>query len=81
MVVSFRQAAIKILEESNEPLTVSEITRRALEQKLITTGGATPQATMNAKIILDMKNKQEKSSFVRVRRGRYILNPNCEENK
>ena len=46
--LSFKGAAIKILKEADEPLTAKEITEVALEEGLIETSGATPQATMAA---------------------------------
>ena len=44
----FRNAAIEILKQSKQPLHYREITRRALEQGILETDGATPDASMNA---------------------------------
>ncbi|MGZ4902263.1 MAG: HTH domain-containing protein, partial [Halobacteriota archaeon] len=38
-MVSFKLAAIKVLQEANEALHYDEITKRALEQGLIETSG------------------------------------------
>lgn len=71
---SFRLSAIKILRESKIPLHYEEITKRALENNLIETTGSTPENTMNAVITTDIKNKKEKSAFVRTKQGHYTIN-------
>lgn len=73
-MVSFRLAAIQVLQESQKPLHYNEITELAIERNLITTSGDTPKATMNAQIAIDIKYKKEKSAFVRVGRGIFTLN-------
>lgn len=76
---SFKLAAIKVLRELKKPLHYEDITKRALEQNLIETSGSTPEATMNAQISVDLKNKREKSAFMRVKPGYYSLNPKYGE--
>jgi len=76
---SFKLAAIKVLREAKKPLHYEEITRRALEQNLIETSGSTPEATMNAQISVDIKNKKDKSAFVKTKRGYFSLNPEYTE--
>ena len=78
-MVSFKLAAIKILKESKEPLHYEEITRRALENNLIETSGATPESTMNAQIASDIKHKNLNSAFIRTKPGCFSLNPNFTE--
>jgi len=73
-MVSFKLAAIKILREANEPLHYEEITKRAIEQGLIETTGATPENTMNAQLSVDIKSKKEKSAFIRSKPGVFSLN-------
>lgn len=68
-------AAIQVLRESQKPLTGKEITERAIEQNLISTSGKTPKATMNSLIAMDIKDKKERSAFVRVKPGIFALNP------
>jgi len=75
-MLSFKLAAIKILGDTKEPLHYEEITKRALEQNLIETIGATPEMTMNAQIAVDIKNKAKLSSFIRTSPGYFTLNPN-----
>jgi len=78
-VASFKLAALKILREAKEPLHYEEITKRALDQNLIETSGATPEFTMNAQITRDIKYKKEKSFFKRSKPGIFTINPNYTE--
>jgi hypothetical protein len=78
---TFKQSAIEILKKAKTPLHYSEITRLALESGLLETEGATPEATMNAQIVVDIKNKGEGSDFVRTAPGTFALNPNKKEIK
>lgn len=76
---SFKQSAIKILREAKEPLHYEEITKRAIQENLIETSGATPENTMNAQITTDIKLNKEKSPFEKSKRGYFKLNPNYNE--
>ena len=78
---TFKQAAIEILKKSNKPLRYVEITKLALESGILETEGATPEATMNAQIIVDINNKKEGSDFIKTAPGTYALNPNKKEIK
>lgn len=78
-MVSFKLAAIKILREAKEPLHYEEITKRALEQNLIETTSSTPELTMNAQKSVDIKNKKEKSPFIRTKPGTFSLKSNYTE--
>lgn len=77
----FRTSAIEILKQENKPLHSKEITRLALEKGILETEGATPEASMNTQIILDIRNKGEKSDFIKVAPSTYALNPKREEKK
>jgi restriction endonuclease Mrr len=68
MIYSFKEAAIKVLQRFSEPKTAKEITDIAIEEGLIETSGATPEATMAAQIYLDIKNNKS-SKFKKVARG------------
>ena len=48
---TFKQSAIEILKKAGTPLHYTEITRLALESSILETEGATPEATMNARIV------------------------------
>lgn len=78
---TFKQSAIEILKKSKEPLHYSEITRLALESGLLETEGATPEATMNAQIVVDIKHKGQGSDFIRTAPGTFALNPNKKQIK
>lgn len=76
---TFKEAAIKILKENKKPLHYKEITQLSLEKGLIETKGSTPEATMNAQIAVDIKNRKKDSYFLRTRPGTFTLNPNRKE--
>lgn len=73
MSLKFIEAAEKILAEAKEPLHYVKITRRALAQNILTTAGKTPEMTMNARIVTDIKSKQEESKFVKIIPGVFAL--------
>ncbi len=70
---SFIKAAYQILKEKKMPLTAEEITKMAVENKLIETSGKTPVATMSARLYMDIKYKGSSSLFVKVARGKFGL--------
>jgi len=69
---SFREAAVKILERFSEPKTAKQITDVAIEEGLIETAGATPEATMAAQIYLDINNNKN-TQFKKIGRGLFTL--------
>lgn len=78
---TFKQSAIEILRKAGKPLHYTEITRLALESGILETEGATPEASMNAQITVDIKNKEEGSDFIKTAPGTFALNPNKKEIK
>jgi len=74
----FKNAAIEILKQFNQPLHYKEITRLALEKGILETDGSTPDASMNAQIITDINKKKAKSDFVKTGPSTYGLNPTKE---
>lgn len=74
----FRTAAIEILAQANAPLHSKEITRRALEMGILETDGATPESSMAAQIITDIRRKGNASDFIKTGPSTYALNPNKE---
>ncbi len=78
--LSFKEAALKILKEAEEPLTAKEITEIALEKELIETTGSTPEATMAAQLYSDINNKH-KSQFKKVGKGLFALKKQTESTK
>src|SRR5690554_3749767 len=68
------EAAKIVLAEAEGPLHYGEITRRILERGLWMTSGATPDATIGAKLAVDIKTNGDASDFIRIKPGIYDLN-------
>ena len=71
---SFTVCAQKVLEEfgGKKPMHYKEITEKALQKGWLVTGGKTPEATMYAQVINEIKRQQkrgERSRFVQHGRG------------
>ena len=71
---SFTDCAQKVLEEfgGKKPMHYKEITEKALEKGWLVTGGKTPEATMYAQVINEIKRQQkrgERPRFVQHGRG------------
>lgn len=77
----FKTSAITILTEANKPLHYKEITRLALESGILETEGATPEASMNAQITVDIKNRGDGSDFIKTAPGTFAINANKKEVK
>jgi hypothetical protein len=75
---TFKSSAIQILKKIGKPLHVSEITKLALEQGILVTEGATPEASMGAQLIMDVKNKGRGSDFIKTGPSIFALNPDKE---
>ena len=65
------EAAVKVLVSSREPMGCGEIMERILAQKLWSTSGKTPAATLNAAIIREIRDKGKESRFKKVGRGKF----------
>lgn len=61
---SFKDLAYDILLKANKSLHYKDITNIALKQWLVT-DGKTPEATMNAQLIVDINSKKELSRFIK----------------
>ena len=71
---SFTECAQKVLEEfgGKKPMHYREITENALQKGWLVTGGKTPEATMYAQVITEIKRQQkrgERPRFVQHGRG------------
>jgi type III secretion system FlhB-like substrate exporter len=77
--MNFKEAAYHILREEKRPLSAKEITKIALKDGLITSDGKTPDVTMAAVIYTDIKQKGEKSSFAKIKRGLFGLKGGVKE--
>lgn len=77
----FRSAALQILKKSKKPLHAKEITKLAIEAGILETDGATPEQSMNARIITDINSKGKASDFIKVGPSTFILNSSKAEIK
>lgn len=71
----FKYSAIEILKQEKKPLHYKEMTRLALEKGILETEGATPEKSMYAQIVMDIKDKKASSDFIKIRPGIVDLNP------
>lgn len=69
----WRDAILKILEESDSAMYYSDIAEKVVEKELRKSVGATPAATVNAYISTSLNEEGTKSPFIRVGRGEYFL--------
>lgn len=76
---SFKDIAYQILKEAGKPLHSKEITKIALQRGWLKTAGKTPEATMNAQLIVDINAKKEKSRFIKTAPSTFGLNPEYRE--
>ena len=68
------EAVLKTLQEAGTPLHYQEITKRILAAGLWKTEGKTPDATINARLAVDVKKNGRASAFRRAGRGVFGLN-------
>jgi hypothetical protein len=73
---SFKDIAYQILKETGKPLHSKEITKIALEKGWLITAGKTPEATMNAQLVVDINSKKDKSRFIKTGPSIFGLNNN-----
>ncbi len=71
---SFKDIAYQILKEAGKPLHSKEITKVALERGWLKTAGKTPEATMNAQLVVDINSKIDKSRFKKTAPSTFGLN-------
>lgn len=71
--MSLLDAAESVLGQAQEPLTQSEISRRILDQGLWSTTGKTPEATVGARLYMDIKRNGVNSHFQQVGIGLFAL--------
>jgi Holliday junction resolvase-like predicted endonuclease len=70
----FINAAIEILTDVKKPLHYKDITKLALDKGILETDGATPESSMNAQIIVQIRKKGAASDFVKTAPSTYSLN-------
>lgn len=79
--MSFKSAALKILQEAKHPMSAAEIYEVAKAKNLVKTSGETPDATMAALIYTDIKKKGDESQFVKVGRGLFTAASSSNKEK
>lgn len=67
------EMAAATLRQAGEPLHYREITKRILQTDAWKTRGKTPQDTVNSRMVVDIQDNAERSTFVRTGRGIYGL--------
>jgi restriction system protein len=67
------EAAYRVLVDADRPMTAAEITRHVLEKRMWSSQGTTPDATINARISVDIKTNGAASRFVRVGPSTYAV--------
>jgi hypothetical protein len=67
-------AAAKVLAEAGKPMTCKVMVEAMLAQKLWSTGGKTPDATLYSAIIRDVAKRGAESRFKKVDRGQFAYN-------
>ena len=70
---SFKDIAYQILKEAGKSLHSKEITKIALERGWLKTAGKTPEATMNAQLVVDINIKKENSAFIKTAPSTFAL--------
>lgn len=73
------EAAVQVLKEAGSPLHVKEITNRILANGLWSAKGKTPEATVHARLAVDVKKKGTSSAFVRVAPATFALSEHAEK--
>ena len=76
---SFKDIAYQILKETGRPLHSKEITKIALNKGWLKTAGKTPEATMNAQLVVDINSKKEKSRFIKTDPSVFWLNKDFKD--
>lgn len=71
---SFKELAYQILKDAGRPLHSKEITKIAVERGWLKTAGKTPEATMNAQLVVDINSKKERSRFKKSGKSTFALN-------
>lgn len=73
MAMNSLDAAERVLAEAGEPLHYQKITNLILEKDLWQTEGKTPDATINARLAVDIKKNGKLSRFMRTEPGMFAL--------
>lgn len=70
---TFLDSAYAILSTIGKPMSAQELTRRAIDEGLLRTSGATPGQTMKSKLSTDILTRHDGSRFMRTHKGEFAL--------
>jgi restriction system protein len=76
--MGFWDAIAKVLADEGRPLHAKVLTERLLDQRLWTSEGKTPAATVSARLYTDIKKKGAGSRFVQAGKNTFALNPDAK---
>ena len=76
-MVSFKEAAIKVLEKSEKPMKVAEIMEHIIKKRYISSFGATPESTLSG--VLNKNIKGSNPRFIKTGTGCFSLNLGFEK--
>jgi len=79
-MLSWLEAAEKVLLEAKCALHYTEISKLILEKNYLTTDSPTPHQTINSILNTDINKNKDKSKFVKVGSGEYILRIFVDDN-
>lgn len=74
MTNTFKGIAYEILKEEGKQLHTNQITKIALSKGWLKSAGKTPEATMNAQLVVDVNKKGQNSLFKKVGPSTFTLN-------
>lgn len=64
-----------LLREAGRPMSSRELAALLMQRGLWSTQGKTPDATVSARVYMDIKKHGERSRFIKSGKGRFALNP------
>lgn len=68
------EAIVRVLKQAGKPMHYTDVAKAILDQKLRKDSGATPAATVNSRISLDIKNRPNETPFARIQPGVFTIN-------
>jgi len=71
--MTFYEAAVEVLREAGRPLHYKKITEISIERSLLSHVGKTPEITMGARLLQEVKKGDDQSLIAAVRPGVYSL--------
>jgi hypothetical protein len=76
--LTWKDAAIVVLNNYPDGLHYSDITQRIIEQRLVTDFGATPASTLSAALSSDIRSNSNNSVFEKIGKAKYKIKPGTQ---